>query len=208
MIETVSYEDIYELLRVEKYSTDLQELKPEDIQKIREYFRTKMEMLGKQKEGLKFFDQSQKDKIKLEIENAKKVLKDLYNWREKKLINRALFSSRTDFKLKDSTNMLANENEAYLKMLELLRDNSLTFFRLFDPETASLIENVQPKGLKNENRFLRFIEDVPELIGTDLQKYGPFSKEEMAHIPKEIADLLLKQNKAVVIENENSEADE
>lgn len=223
---TISYEDIYELLRAEKYSTDLQPLKPQDLIKIKEYFALKEEMLKKQKSSSVFSDRSKQDKIMVEIDNAWRALRDLYERREKKIINRSLFSSRT--KLKDSTNMLATEEKLYSILIDLLKRNSVEFFENFGIklkyEAEDSGQKEEPKGLKEEKevavktadeanlvasseadkiveaksnqKLIRFTESVSELVGTDLQAYGPFEKEDVANLPEELADLLLKQNKA------------
>ena len=240
---TISYEDIYELLRTEKYSADLQPLKHQDLIKIKEYFELKEEMLKKQKSSTVFFDRSKQDKIVIEIENAWRALRDLYERREKKIINRALFTSRTNFKLKDSTNMLASEEKLYSLLIDLLRRNNIEFFENFgikikyesektEPVPEKSIENEATKDLKDEKaqaeikavddsnltaaseadkiiepklkKLIRFIETVSELVDTDLQTCGPFEKEDVANLPEELANLLIKQSKAKEIStNEN-----
>lgn len=243
LVVAITYEDIYELLRTEKYSTDLQPLKQQDLIKIKEYFELKEEMLKKLKSPSIFSDRSKKDKVLTEIENAWRALRDLYEKREKKIINRALFSSRT--KLKDSTNMLASEEKLYTVLIDLLRKNNIEFFEnfgikvKFESETKTAeeaeksAESDEAKTLKDEKsqavkiaeehnlaasgdtekiiepaqlkKIIRFIEPVSELIDTNLLTYGPFEKEDIASLPKELADLLIKQNKAKeIISNEDS----
>ena len=226
---TISYEDIYELLRTEKYSADLQPLKPQDLVKIKEYFALKEEMLKKQKSSTVFFDRSKQDKIVIEIENAWRALRDLYERREKKIINRALFTSRTNFKLKDSTNMLASEEKLYSLLIDLLRRNNMEFFENFgikikyeNEKTDARPEKEATKALKEgkevaikavednltaaseadkvigpkPKKLIRFTEAVSELVDTDLQACGPFEKEDIANLPEELANLLIRQNKA------------
>jgi len=238
---SLSYEDIYELLRAEKYSADLQPLKPEDLAKIKEYFKLKEEMLKKQKASTIFFDRSKRDKILIEIENAWRALKDLYERREKKVINRALFSSRT--KLRDSTNMLESEEKLYNALIDLLRKNHVDFFENFGikvryesevkedalpkknelseaktlkeaklqavkiAEDANLTEAGEGETIvenKSTCRLIRFIEPVSELIGTDLKTYGPFEKGDVANLPEELTELLIKKNKAKEIISDES----
>lgn len=233
---TITYEDIYELLRAEKYSADLQPLKPQDLIRIKEYFKMKEELLKKQKSSSVFSNRSKQDKILTEIENAWRALRDLYERREKKIINRALFSSRT--KLKDSTNMLASEEKLYSILIDFLKRNNVEFFEnfgikvKFESEVTDMEKKEAPKDLKekkevaiktadesnltasseadkivevqNQKKLIRFTEPVSELIGTDLQTYGPFEKEDMANLPEELANLLLKQNKAKEIATNES----
>ncbi len=197
-----TYEDIYELLRTEKYTTDLQPLKKEDLIKVKEYFDTKQVLLDKQVEGSTFYNPEKKEKLKLEIENAKRAIKDLYEKREQKIINRALFSSRTDFKLKDSTNMLSCEIKLYDNLIELLRTGNKEFFEDVDSSKPKISAPILPaKALKAEQepstKKVLFINNVPEIMDSNLNKYGPFEASAIATLPNEIADLLIKQNKAV-----------
>lgn len=195
-----TYEDIYELLRTEKYTTDLQPLKIEDLVKIKEYFDTKQILLDKQVEGSTFYNPEKKEKLKLELENAKRAIKDLYEKREQKIINRALFSSRTDFRLKDSTNMLLCESKLYDQLIELLKTGNKEFFEKIESSKPKEITPVPPtKDLKATpgRKLIKFKETVPEIMDTELNKYGPFKPEAIAELPSEIADLLIRQNKAV-----------
>lgn len=231
-----SYEDIFELLRAEKYSADLQPLKPEDIAKIREYFKLKEELLKRQSAS-PIFMRAQQDKIQTEIENAWRALRDLYERRERKLINRALFSSRTAFKMKDSENMLESEARIYEQLLELLKKNCIEFFENFEikvkfegehPAEVKTAAKAEAKALKEGSekkteeshvetdagsdteelreikklKLLRFIEPVDELVDLELNTYGPFEKEDVAALPQELADLLIKQKKVEEIMNE------
>jgi len=47
---------------------------------------------------------------------------------------------------------------------------------------------------------VRFIQDIPEIVGVDLKIYGPFKKEDVASLPLQNAQALEKQGAARVIE--------
>jgi len=197
MAEAFSYEDLYELLRAEKYTTDLQNLAPDHLRKIREYFEAKKALLYKEKSEI--FDRSQRDKVRTELENARRAIKDLYEKREKKIINRATFTARTAFKVRDTTNMLPFEQEFYDKQVELLKVAWASFFKELNPRTAS---SAEPKLLKETStRLLKFTEPVPELMDSELKKYGPFDENQAASLPQELAELLIQQKKAVEIKD-------
>lgn len=196
-----SYEDIYEILRAEKYSADLQPISIEQLQKIRRYLANKEEFLVRQTES-KFDDAV--DKIKVEVENAKRALKDLYDKRERKVISRALFSARGGFKFKDTTSMLLSEEKLYFMLLELFKKSGEEFFSFLNSEpvlTADETKAVQlePKPLKEDFKRLKLAEAIPELMDTKLNRYGPFVAGAEVELPFELAELLLKQNKATEI---------
>ncbi|MEM3019495.1 MAG: hypothetical protein QXO92_04520 [Candidatus Bathyarchaeia archaeon] len=48
--------------------------------------------------------------------------------------------------------------------------------------------------------LLRFLKETPAIIGADMKPYGPFKPEDVALLPMENADLLIKQGAAEKIE--------
>ncbi|MEM2873948.1 MAG: hypothetical protein QW063_00610 [Candidatus Nanoarchaeia archaeon] len=193
-----SYEDLYEILRAEKYSTDLQPIDKEQLKKISAYFKSKEEFLVRQKDA--GFDEAA-EKTKLELENAKRALRDLYDRRERKVISRALFTARGGFKLKDTTNMLLSEEKLYFALLEIIKQSGEGFFEFLNHSYTA-----EPKHLKETeqaslsgSKRIKLLEAIPELIDTKLNRYGPFTAGSEVELPIELAELLLKQNKAVEI---------
>jgi len=51
--------------------------------------------------------------------------------------------------------------------------------------------------------LIRFVKDVPSIIGVDLKAHGPFHKEDVARLPQENADSLVRQGAAVEITASN-----
>ena len=58
----------------------------------------------------------------------------------------------------------------------------------------SLAENHKIKKI-----VVRFLEDVDEIVGADLEKYGPFKVEDIATIPYENAQALIAKNIATKV---------
>ncbi|MFB0514796.1 MAG: hypothetical protein ACETVQ_04380 [Candidatus Bathyarchaeia archaeon] len=48
--------------------------------------------------------------------------------------------------------------------------------------------------------ILRFIQEIPAIIGADMKTYGPFKPEDIASLPIENARILIKQGVAVEVE--------
>ncbi len=201
-----TFDDIAELARIEKYSTDLQQVKPEDLSKIREYFETKRALLAKQTRNSEFYDKTKKEKLKFEIENARRALRDFYERREKKIINRAQFVARTNFKIKDTTNMRPIEEKFYNVILAGLEAFEKDFYSQFAKKHAEAAAAAELRPATAEAaahialKVIKFIDNIPELVGPDLKTYGPFAAEQTASVPEEIAVLLIKQGKAVEAE--------
>jgi len=186
-VENYNYEDILELLHSEKYSSDLQSLKKEYLAKVQQYLDAKKAL---------FDNTTNKDmhfKLQMEIENAERAIRDLYSKREQKIINRAIYAARSDFRLKDTTNMLPKEEIIYNQLIELLISSQKSFY--------STIQNAaEPKLLKAPHRTLKFREAVPELLDLRENKHGPFQANDTAELPEELAKILVAQNKADVVE--------
>jgi DNA replication initiation complex subunit (GINS family) len=47
---------------------------------------------------------------------------------------------------------------------------------------------------------LRFVQEIPALVGSDLKTYGPFMPEDIATLPPENARVLIKQGIAVEVD--------
>jgi hypothetical protein len=121
MVETFNYEDIYEISRNEKFSSDLQELTKEDLRKIKEYFKEKGKGTQSQNQSTNLFATHNRAKVQIEISNASRVIKDLLERRERKLINRAVFNSRIENSIRDTSNMLEIEEELYDQLIFIIK---------------------------------------------------------------------------------------
>jgi len=199
-----TYEDLYELLRTEKFSTDLQPLKQSDIKKIADYLNIKQALLEKQTHSKEFFNQRNVDKIRTEIDNAKRLLKDVFEIRERKILNRAIFTSRSENNIRDSTNMLRIEEDIYSQLIAILQNNSKKFFE-------QLTNFPQPKELKTEKITdnseqirIKVLEYIPELTDSTLNTYGPFEKDQIVKLPEELTTILKKHGKIIEAENESA----
>jgi DNA replication factor GINS len=47
---------------------------------------------------------------------------------------------------------------------------------------------------------VRFLQDIPEIVGTDLKIYGPYKKEDVGSLPMQNAQALIKQAAARSVE--------
>ena len=111
-MDSYSYEDIYELLRNEKFSSDLQEFSSNNLKKIQKYFEERIEKLNETNSS-NMFTSHNKLKIQSEVDNATRMVNDLIYHREKKIITRARFTSRSDENIEDTSNMTDLEKSLY-----------------------------------------------------------------------------------------------
>lgn len=190
----ITYETLYEILRRERTRHELQELEPNFFKNITNYLKEKIAILESQKQKSPLFQEEVK-KTQKQIENIKKILEELYERRELKILNLALSASRTNTNTKPS--LLSEELKFYNNIKQLLdqsRENILNKLT-----KGELPINEKPKPIKtdeNELKLIRFISYVPKFVGTDNHKYGPFEPEMVANLPSEIVKLLIKKERA------------
>ena len=193
----INYEIIYDVLRKEKYNPELQKLDENFYKDVLNYLKEKESILKSQEKKESVFT-SEIEKTKKQIENAKKLLKEIYERRESKIIQLAIASSRNNSNNKDS--ILPEELLIYEIFI-----NNLNHFR---NSVINKILNQVPKDLKTAKEqktlLVRFLNPLPKFLGTDLTIYGPFKQEDIANIPIEIAQMLIRVKYAEEVkENEN-----
>ncbi|MBU2561423.1 MAG: hypothetical protein KKD17_03930 [Nanoarchaeota archaeon] len=105
----ITYETLFELLRIEKNREDLQKLNESFFDDVRAYLNDKKSSFDAKKSQSLLFAADDKEKARLEIENIKKILKQLYDLREKKIISTSLNKARTGVTLINTANMLPSE---------------------------------------------------------------------------------------------------
>ena len=201
----ITYETLFELLKREKDTADLQKLEPTFFDNFVEYLNEKKDMMNKDDA---LFSYDEKKKVEKQIDNARRLIKEIYERREKKILNIALIKSRTKSHVIDISSLLDNEKkflEEVEKVLNAYRENII--YNVMDGKQLSQIKH-QEKEAKEEintasgaeketktTKLVRFLYPVPKFVGTELEEYGPFAEEDIANLPAEIADLLVGKGK-------------
>ena len=189
-MDSYSYEDIYELLRNEKFSSDLQEFSSNNLKKIQKYFEERIEKLNETNSS-NMFTSHNKLKIQSEVDNATRMVNDLIYHREKKIITRARFTSRSDENITDTSNMTDLEKSLYNFL-----NAELKKFR------TNYLNQIEDTSKSNSNiEKYRVLSDIPKLSDGN-KSYGPYKSNDEIIIPENIAKILLSENK---ITNESEE---
>ena len=63
------------------------------------------------------------------------------------------------------------------------------------PKITSDLSMKKPKRL-----LIRFLQAIPAIVGPDMKTYGPFKEEDVAYLPTENAEVLIKRNIAIDVE--------
>ena len=196
----ITYETLFEIFRREKNRGELQSLDDDFLINVISYLVKKKSILSSNTNQSTLFAEEEKINAEKQLFNIKKILRDLYEQREKKVIEMALNKSRTQSPLIDETPLLKEELLLYgslVKVLDVSRQDIL--MKLLNAEMPAIRE-VEPKRVVKDLN-LKFVEDTPEFASPDMELLGPFSKDDTGVFPKKVADILLKRGCAELVES-------
>lgn len=196
----ITYEVLYEILRLEKYRAELQKLDDSFFEKITRYLEEKKSLLLNSETKDSVFASQTIIKTRKQIENIQKLIKELYEKRESKIIQMALYSSRMDTQPADVYALLHEEKDLYSTLIEHFNAfRSGIMYNLLNAKKPKVIKPLQSKTEEvNEasiNKLVRFMQAVPQFMGEDMNVYGPFEAEDIANLPIIISEVLIKSNK-------------
>ncbi len=116
----LTLETLYDILRNEKKREDLQKLEGTFFPDVVAYLGEKQELLKNKQQSTELFAAGERDKLEYELRSIKRILKEIYERREKKIIDIALNRSKTGSDIIDTSAMLQEEKEYYDQMVALL----------------------------------------------------------------------------------------
>ncbi len=197
----ITYESLYDALRRERSFTELQKLDPDFFKNVVKYLEEKESILGIQRKKSSGFS-SELGKTQIQIENVRKLIKEIYENRERKIIQLAILSSKTEAGNVDLSSMLNEEKLFYNSLLEQFnRYRKGILHNLLNKQPPVIEES--PKELKSHisqqdnTRLVRFTHPTPKFVGEDMNIYGPFEAEDIANLPEKVATLLIEKKRAV-----------
>lgn len=166
--ETITFEFIRKIHLSEKNSTTLTKL-PEN------FFLSSINYLNKKKKTISNDDR----KSTLELRTIERLIEDIFNRRERKILNLAIISARTGL---PPENLTEEEKTFYNSLLDLIKSRRETSLKIFSSTDIP----------KNKNK-VTFKENVPAFVGSDMVTYGPFKKGDIAVIPEDNMKILLEK---------------
>ncbi|MBS3095988.1 hypothetical protein J4480_00950 [Candidatus Woesearchaeota archaeon] len=206
----ITYETLFELLKRERERVDLQKIEPEFFSNTISYIKDKKKIIEAKSDSV--FASEERKKTERQLENIYKILKELYERREKKIISLALDKSRTKSNLIDTTALLKEEKVVFDALTGLLDNYREAILYSILNEKMPFMNPIEAKKpsdefksaleLKKSTKLVRFASPVPKFVGTELEEYGPFSEEDIANLPSEIADVLIGKGKVEEIKEE------
>ena len=204
----ITFETLYDLLIREKQRDELLLLEPTFFADVIIYLREKMKIWEKISSDNDLFSEGERDKVETELKSIRKVLKDLYERREKKIIDLAINKSRIGHGL-EARNLLDEEKQLFESIAQVLdrhrRGILLNLLKMELPrvEEHKVVVELSSEALAAEKIaapkqtvMVRFLHAVPKFVGSDLFVYGPFDEEDVANLPKDVATILIQKKRA------------
>ncbi len=183
------YDSLYNSWLKEKENTELQTLPKDFYTKLTEYvveIRQKGRMLDRNSPKAKLISQ--------ELTRVKRLMEELVKLRFKKIIE--LASSTDSFGMTP----LTPEEEKAVSELKTTFESFQSFLKGALRGKKPKVENSNASTNPTKKLLLRFLQEVPAIIGSDLKVYGPFSIEDVATLPIENAKVLMKHGVATKVE--------
>ena len=136
--------------------------------------------------------------LEREIERVQCMLRELIWARYKKLVSLVTENQKLP------SGLLTDEEESLCTGFLSFTESYKKFAdKLFRGQISSAVSNKIPKAAEKKDSqkvVLRFIKAVPAVIGADMKTYGPFMVEDVASVPAENAEILVKQGLAEKVE--------
>ncbi|MBT3721493.1 hypothetical protein HN789_02605 [archaeon] len=219
MGDIITYENLYEVVRKEKSSDALQKLNSNVISQMTDYLRTKIQVYKEAKQK----NLPDLEKIRTQVLSARRLIKNLYELRERKIVNLSVTKSRAKSNLEEEENLLDYEKQLLGELCNnITKLRKTVLLNLLNAKTpgseaepnkntqeSKPVQNVEEKKLaevsKEESKqevktvMIRFTNNVPKFLGKQMEVYGPFKPGDIANLDIDIVNILIKKEVAEII---------
>jgi len=216
---SITYDLLFDILRIEKSREELQKIDEKFYRNVVEYLISKDSVINNPNTP-----HGERELTKIQLGNVKKLLVELYDRREKKIINLAIYKIKTGSGIINTDSLLEEEKNLFDSIYEQLsRHRSSLLYNVIEGKMPVMLSNaMQPSGGSagktasdandktrgsqkddaldntpdNSITSVRFTRPVPRFLGTELETYGPFEENDIASLPSKIARILVKKERA------------
>ncbi|MEK6850248.1 MAG: hypothetical protein AABX85_01600 [Nanoarchaeota archaeon] len=180
----LTYNDLYELLRKEKYGENLQQLPKNFVDDVTEYLNDRKDQSFSG--GDLFADSVAKSKKQLE--NSIAIFKELILRRKKKLLNLVFVAAETGIMKRDYENMLNFEREVFDKLVKAFEDG--------DKVLSKTLNTRKDDPLIDKKKMILFNQNVEQFIDMSGNLIGPFNSGDLANLDVQVSEILVSGGKA------------
>ncbi|MEM5879414.1 MAG: hypothetical protein QXU74_02900 [Candidatus Aenigmatarchaeota archaeon] len=168
--EMITFELIRKIQREEERSPKLSKLPENFYSNVKNYLQQKRKILEKMEDR----------KASIELKNIERLVEDIFNRRERKIVTQAINSARIGLTIENLTD---EERDFFNRVKEIIKERR-----------EKVLKELVEKGEEKETvSMVVFKEAVPEFVGADLKTYGPFEKGDIAKLPEENVKVLVEK---------------
>lgn len=206
----ITYEQLFDTLRREKSRDELQQLEPEFYRHVQAFLAEKHAVI--QRESARGLGSLAAQRAGIEYQNVRKILRELYDRRERKIVTMAMHRTRTDSAVIETESLLPQERLFFDELVGVLtrqRAEALAestgeisyrppvqepeaHFRTQDEAPAAEASPAAPSG----EIMVKFLSDVPKFVGKNLKVFGPYAEGDTASLPIDVAQILIRKGRA------------
>ncbi len=183
----MDYNELYDVLRKEKYAEVLQPLSKGFILDYSGFIEECKKNVSE--EGEMAFDSV--TKAKKQLENGIAIFKELMLKRKKKILNLVFVAAETGIMKRDYENMLPFEREVF--------DSLLKAFEEGDKELGKMLGGKKEKE-REAFRMIMFNQEVEQFVDMNGDSLGPYAIGELANLKSEVSEILVSGGKASFVD--------
>lgn len=185
----LTYEQLFDTLRREKSRDELQVLDPDFYAKAQGFLARQQALISG--------DMSlASQRAQIECQNTQRILRELYDRRERKIVTLAMHKTRAEDSIVDIETLLPTERAFFDELVALLTRARKEIVQRA-PITASTEDSSEAEpeapapGIE-----VRFTATVPKFVGKDMRVFGPYEEGQKDTLPEEIAQILVQKGRA------------
>ncbi len=163
--ETITFELIRRIQLEEQKGPKLTKLPTGFYQSVNAYLQQKKKLKNMRNE--------------LELKNIERLVEDIFNRRERKILNQSIIAARTNI---PPENLSEEERKFFDSLVKNIKDRR-----------KELLNEIMAEKKEEFITMVAFNEDAPEFMGADEKVYGPFKKGDIAKLPEENMKVLIEQ---------------
>ena len=179
-MEELSYEELRRIQGRERASPVLQNLPVDFYKAVKKLVEKKSEEL---KKNFSLIEAR-------EYESIVKVAEDIHERRKQKVVMRAMKPGVEQ----DEVSLAEEERELFEQIRKAVVEEADNFNRM--------IQGKEGKVAEESIKRIKILKNLPKFVGVDLKVYGPFKAEDVASLPCENAESLIKRGIAVKVDIE------
>jgi len=166
--ETITFELIRSIQREEQRGPKLTKLPKDFYKNVENYLQQKRN--------------AENRKVVLETKNVERLIEDIFNRRERKILNQAIIAARTSI---PPENLTEEEKEFFDALVKSIKERR-----------KEVLNHILAEKKEELVTMIVFNEDTPAFMGADEKTYGPFKKGDIAKLPEENIRVLIEQGMA------------